>query len=229
MKGAIIIPTYNEATNIQNALDRLQALRKGWLVIVSDGGSIDNTLTLAKPGCDVIVQAALGRASQQNEGALKAREILGLNGILVFLHADTRLPHDFEAVMSKFLHTGRQWGRFDVRLSGNARVFRLIEFMINQRSRLSGIATGDQTLFFRSEFFWQLNGFPMLPLMEDVEISKRAKGFAKPFCAMEQVVTSSRKWEKEGVLKTITLMWWCRFAYFIGVRAQTIHRWYYGR
>lgn len=228
MKGAIIIPAYQESKNITAVLKRLQWLRQDWLLIVVDGGSRDDTVRHAKPLCDVVTVTRKGRSSQQNEGALIARQQLGIAGILIFLHADSRLPETFKQDMDSFEKSGKSWGRFDVALSGTGLNLRMVEFMMNHRSRLTGIATGDQALFFRAEFFWQRQGFPMQPLMEDVEMSRRAKQHSQPFCITNRVLTSSRKWEKEGVWRTIVLMWLCRGAYFLGVNTQTIHRWYYG-
>lgn len=210
------------------ALKRLQWLRSEWLLIVVDGGSRDDTMRHARPLADIVAQTKLGRAGQQNEGALIARQHLGISGTLVFLHADTRLPETFNQDMDDFQQSGKPWGRFDVALSGTGLNLRVVEFMMNHRSRLTGIATGDQTLFFSADFFWRLQCFPMQPLMEDVEMSKRAKRHSRPFCIRHRVLTSSRKWEREGVLRTILLMWLCRGAYFFGVRSATIHRWYYG-
>ena len=225
--GAIVIPTLNEAQTIEENLKRLQSLRHHWLLILVDGGSNDGTCQIATPYVDEIALCQQGRARQQNEGALRARQHLGIQNIVVFLHTDTRLPEAFSNVMKAFLVSGSQWGRFDVRLSGERKSLRLIEMFMNFRSRYTGIATGDQTLFFKAESFWQLGGFPMLALMEDIEISKRAKRLSAPFCVKEKVITSSRKWEQHGIWKTVGLMWFCRAAFFFGVRAQTIHRWYY--
>ncbi|MDX1693357.1 MAG: TIGR04283 family arsenosugar biosynthesis glycosyltransferase [Ketobacteraceae bacterium] len=228
MKGAIIIPTYQESRNITAVLKRLQWLRNQWLLIVVDGGSRDDTVRHARPLCDIVTTSTRGRASQQNEGAFIARQTLGINGVLVFLHADCRLPDTFKQVMTDFQRSGKPWGRFDVALSGTGFNLRLIEFLMNHRSRLTGIATGDQALFFQAAFFWELAAFPMQPLMEDVAISARARARAKPFCAYDRVLVSSRKWEQEGVWRTVFLMWFCRAAYFFGVRTERIHQWYYG-
>ena len=129
--------------------------------------------------------------------------------------------------MASFAGSGKSWGRFDVKLSGEQSSLRLIESMMNRRSRLTGIATGDQVMFFRAHTFKSLKGFPTMPLMEDVEMSRRAKRHSAPYCPTEQVVTSSRKWEQEGIWKTVVLMWCCRTAYFFGISANRIHRWYY--
>lgn len=229
ISGAIIIPTLNEASTIGQTLERLQLLTSRWLIIVSDGGSTDGTLKQLTAYNCIVVSAPKGRASQMNEGALKARELLGTNGLLVFLHADTLLPDEFEQLMTNSLVAGQQWGYFELRLSGPQRSLRLIESMINRKSRLTKVGTGDQVMFFRSDFFWQLFGFPMLPLMEDVEMSRRAKALALPSIISEPVITSSRKWEQEGIWKTVLLMWMCRLAFYCGVRAATIHKWYYGK
>ena len=229
--GAIVIPTYNEADNVVATLKRLESLCARWLVIVSDGGSTDGTQDKVRMFDCLLVESGKGRALQLNQGALKARELLSDSGVLVFLHADTLLPDGFENHMQRFIHqrncSGEKWGRFDVRLSGRHNALRLIEFMMNQRSRLTGVATDDQVMFFDNTFFWQLDGFPELPLMEDVAMSRRAKRLARPYAIDDPVITSSRKWEREGIWRTVVLMWICRGAFFVGVRPATIHQWYY--
>ena len=222
-----MVPTFNEESTIRETLRNLQPLRGRWLVVVSDGGSTDHTRLLAKPLADVVIESEKGRANQLNAGATKAKRLMGEEGVLVFLHADTQLPESFEQVMAEFVRSGKDWGRFDVNLSGVQPTLRLIEWMMNHRSRLTGIATGDQAMFFRTQAFTQLGGFPSMPLMEDVEMSRLAKRTSWPHCPTDRVVTSSRKWEREGVIKTMVLMWFYRAAYFLGVSANQIHRWYY--
>lgn len=223
VQGSIVIPVLNEAVQIAA---RLQDLRKqlgtDWQIIVVDGGSTDDTVEQARVGCDQLVQSARGRSTQMNAGAAVAA-----GELLMFLHADTRLPVDVAEQMQAFLQSGRQWGRFDVRLDGDHPLFCVIAFMMNLRSRFTGIATGDQVFFMRREFFRQLNGFAPIPLMEDVEFSRRARRVSWPWCSRARVTTSARKWQQNGILRTIVLMWWIRLAYFIGVSPSVLHRWYY--
>lgn len=223
VQGSIIIPVLNEAAQIAMRLQDLRVqLGSGWQIIVVDGGSTDDTVQQARAGCDQLVQSARGRSTQMNAGAAVAA-----GELLMFLHADTRLPVDFDVQMQMFLQSGRQWGRFDVQLDGDHPLFRVIAFMMNLRSRLTGIATGDQVFFMRREFFQQLDGFAPIPLMEDVEFSRRACRISRPWCSRAQVTTSARKWQQNGILRTVVLMWWIRLAYFVGVPPSVLHRWYY--
>jgi rSAM/selenodomain-associated transferase 2 len=210
---SIIIPTLDEAAEIASALEALQPLRaRGCEVIVADGGSADETVALARPRAHRVVAAERGRARQQNEGAAAAG-----GDVLLFLHADTRLPAGAdERVIDGLRRTGRGWGRFDVRLTGRHPMLRVIERMIGMRSRLSGIATGDQAIFVRREWFARAGGFPEIPLMEDVALSKALKRLGPPLCLRDAVTTSSRRWDERGVMRTMVLMWRLRWAYWRG-------------
>lgn len=226
-RGAIVIPVLNEAEQLRILLPQLQHLKAEWLLVVVDGGSRDETATIANKHAHYCLSSTKGRAPQQNAGARHLRPLLDASALLVFLHADTRLPEHFSQAMHSFQESSSGWGRFDLRLSGSQPCFRVIERLINWRSRLTGIATGDQALFFKLDFFFHLQGFPQQPLMEDIEICLRAKKQSRPFYSSAKVTTSSRKWEREGILRTIVLMWCCRAAYFFGVSAERIHDWYY--
>ena len=150
--------------------------------------------------------------------------------MFLFLHADTRLPAQGDQLILEGLTAGdRHWGRFDVRLSGDHRLLRVIGAMMNLRSRLSGIATGDQGIFMTRAAFFATGGFPEIPLMEDIAISRRLKRLSPPLCLREQVVTSSRRWERDGILRTVLLMWTLRLAYVLGVPPERLRRVYYGR
>jgi rSAM/selenodomain-associated transferase 2 len=210
---SIIVPTLNEADAIGATLAALQPLRaRGCEVIVADGGSGDATVELAHAHADAVVVSEPGRARQQNAGAAAAS-----GEILVFLHADTRLPADADRVVVDGLaRTGRGWGRFDVRLTGRHSMLRLIERMMSIRSRLSGIATGDQAIFVSREAFVAVGGFPEIPLMEDVALSTALKRIGPPLCLRERVTTSSRRWEEHGVFRTMLLMWRLRLSYWLG-------------
>jgi rSAM/selenodomain-associated transferase 2 len=211
---SIIVPTLNEAEAIGDTLAALQPLRdRGCEVIVADGGSADATVAIARPLADAVVASRPGRARQQNAGAAAAS-----GEILLFLHADTRLPRDAHVLVSVGLRqTGKGWGRFAVRLTGRHPMLRVIERMMDLRSRFTGIATGDQAIFVRRDRFRAVGGFPDLPLMEDVALSETLNRLGPPLCLREAVTTSSRRWEKHGVYRTMMLMWGLRLAYWLGV------------
>ena len=224
LKLSIIIPVLNEAQGIAGALGSLAKLREaGHEVIVVDGGSGDGTPALAAPGSDRVLDSEPGRARQMNAGAAEAT-----GHVLVFLHADTRLPEDALHQLKAFSDSKRQWGRFDVRLSGRRWLFRLIGVMINLRSRLTGVCTGDQAQFVRRGLFEALGGFPDIPLMEDVALSKRLKDHSRPYCIASPVTTDSRRWEKHGPWRTVFLMWRLRWDYWRGVTPEVLVRRYYG-
>lgn len=207
------MPVLNEAASIEGTLRSLSGFRaKGAEVIVVDGGSSDDTLFRARPLADQVLAATRGRASQMNAGASCAT-----GDILLFLHADTHLPEAAAMTMLQTISRGSSvWGRFDVRIEGQHPFFRVIAALMNWRSRLTGIATGDQAIFVRREVFQAIGGYPNIPLMEDIEISKRLKRTSRPLCIRERVATSGRRWEKHGILWTILLMWRLRAAYFWG-------------
>jgi rSAM/selenodomain-associated transferase 2 len=216
---SIIIPVLNEAAGIADTLAPLQPLRaRGCEVIVVDGGSTDASADLARPLADRVVTSERGRARQQNAGAAEAA-----GDVLLFLHADTRLPADADRlVVDGLTASGRGWGRFDVRLTGRHPMLRVIERMIGVRSRLSGIATGDQAIFVRRDWFARAGGFPQIPLMEDVALSKALRRLGPPLCLRETVVTSSRRWEERGVWRTMALMWRLRLEFWLGADPETL-------
>jgi len=198
--------------------------RRGHEVIVVDGGSRDATLALARGAADRAVSAPRGRASQMNAGAALAR-----GDVLVFLHADTRLPQDADELIVRGLAaSGRAWGRFDVRIEGASALFPLIAFLMNLRSRASGIATGDQAMFVEREAFVRSGGFPAVELMEDVALSRALKRLSPPLCIARKAVTSGRRWERNGVLRTVFLMWWLRLRFFLGAAPADLVRRYDG-
>jgi rSAM/selenodomain-associated transferase 2 len=217
------MPALNEAGGIRESLGALQPLRaRGHEVIVVDGGSADGTADLAAPLADRVVSSAPGRAVQQNAGAAAA-----LGGILLFLHADTVLPEAADAlVLDGLRRSGRGWGRFDVRLTGRQPLLRVVERMIGLRSRLTGIATGDQAIFVRREWFRRAGGFADLPLMEDVAITRALKCLGPPLSLRARVTTSSRRWEQRGIIRTILLMWRLRWAYSRGADPAELARRY---
>lgn len=218
---SIIVPVYNEAAQAEKLIRRLRLLNDGLVadIIIVDGGSSDNTVERLSEHFKVI-GSEKGRANQMNAGAHQAKGTW-----LMFVHADTEISpgHIEYAVSSAAL---RKWGRFDIQLSGAGFSFRMIEQFINWRSRLTGIATGDQCIFVRKKVFDELGGFKNIPLMEDVEICKRLKKLGKPACLKKRVTTSSRRWEAYGTVKTVLLMWKLRYLYWRGVPPEELAKLY---
>ena len=218
---SIIIPVFNEADIVVSALKHLASITDNRCeIILVDGGSKDRTKELARPYVDKLIDThSSGRAIQMNAGAKKAN-----GNQFLFLHCDTRLPDNF---IDLILVCNSDWGFFQVNLSGRKWMFRIIESMINIRSRLTRIATGDQALFINKEVFLALGGFATIPLMEDVEICKRLRKQHKLECIKIPVLTSSRRWEKLGIWRTIFLMWRLRLSYFLGVSPNKLALKYY--
>jgi rSAM/selenodomain-associated transferase 2 len=210
---SIIVPCLNEAAGIAAALDALVPLRaRGAEVIVVDGGSSDATLPGAAGRADLILESPPGRAVQMNAGAARAR-----GEVLLFLHADTRLPQHADALIREGLaRSGLSWGRFDVTISGRHALFPLIAAAINARSRLTGIATGDQAMFVTRALFERAGRYREIALMEDVALSAALRRRGPPLCIAQPASTSGRRWEKHGVVSTVLLMWRLRLAYALG-------------
>lgn len=224
---SIIIPTLNEAQHITDIIRNIKTAAQSddYELIVSDGESLDNTITTAKSICDKVVAVASepGRGNQLNEGAMRAS-----GDIFLFVHADTLLPVNFDVLITDIMDNKGpdSWGFFNVKLSGSNKAFRVIEKFINIRSRLTSISTGDQCLFLTKDVFKKISGFKKLPIMEDVDISKRLKFICNPVIIPTPVVTSSRRWEQYGIIRTVLLMWVLRFMFFIGVNPDTLKSYY---
>jgi rSAM/selenodomain-associated transferase 2 len=209
---SIIIPALDEAPIIIDALQALAPLRaRGAEVIVVDGGSSDGTPLLARTFADRVVIGPHNRGAALNVGAALAG-----GDLLLFLHADTTLPDNADCLIAGALAC-RDWGRFDLRLAARHPLLALVAHMINWRSRLTRIATGDQAVFVTREAFRAVGGFPDLPLMEDIALSRKLRRRGRPFCIATPAVTSARRWEYHGILRTIMLMWRLRLAYYCGV------------
>ena len=218
MKLSIIVPALDEASGIAATLAALAPLRaRGHEVIVADGGSADGTPALAAPHSDKVIAAPRGRARQMNAGAAAAS-----GDAFLFLHADTRLPPDADRLVLAALGK-RRWGRFDVRIDGRSRLLGVVAFFMNWRSRLTGIATGDQAIFVRRDDF---AGFPEIALMEDIAFSKAMKRRGAPACLRERATTSGRRWDRHGVMCTIVHMWRLRLAYAMGADPEDLARRY---
>lgn len=218
---AVVIPVLNEATSIESTLTRLQPMRaRGARVIVVDGGSADDTAVIAEPYADRVLHSPRGRALQMNAGAKAAIDEDA--DVLLFVHADSELPDSADRLIDTALQTtGRAWGRFDVRIDGPP-TLRIVAAMMNLRSRLTGICTGDQAIFVSRPAFERLSGFAPIALMEDIEFSKRAKRLSRPAALSTRVVTSGRRWQRHGIWRTIVLMWRFRAAYFLGADPQRL-------
>src|SRR5207253_5750705 len=196
--------------------------KRGVEVVVVDGGSEDGSLAMARPGVDRLIVAPCGRARQMNAGAAAAAHA----PVLLFLHADTQLPANADELILDGLAAGLEWGRFDVRIEGASLWLPLVAWLMNLRSRLTGIATGDQAIFVTRRAFDALGGFPDQALMEDVELSSRLLRRGRPLCLRPPVVTSGRRWGSRGVWRTIVLMAWIRLLYFCGVAPDRLARLY---
>jgi rSAM/selenodomain-associated transferase 2 len=221
---SIVIPVLNEAGQLAVKLQVLQQHRDRCQLLLTDGGSHDASPAIAKPLVDKVIHSPRGRAKQMNCGAIQADA-----DVLLFLHADTELPDDAVGLIMHAIADGYQWGRFDVVFDNPQPIFNLIAFMMNQRSRLTGIATGDQCLFVTRQAFQAVGGFPEIALMEDIAISTQLKKHGKPCCLKAKVITSARRWQQHGIFKIILLMWRIRLAYFFGADPDDLAIRYYGK
>ena len=220
---SIIIPTLDEAECIVPTLEALDGLRRGGHeIIVVDGGSDDATPALAAGHADRVLSAPAGRAEQMNAGARAAT-----GDVLLFLHADSRLPARADRlVLQGLADADSAWGCFDVQIGGRHPLLRLVERMMNARSRLTRICTGDQAIFVRRDAFEAIGGYPRQELMEDIAISASLRRVSAPLRLRERCLTSARRWESRGVLRTIVLMWWLRLQYALGVAPSHLARAY---
>ena len=221
---SIVVPVLDEARNLERLLPALRDLAPDAEVVIVDGGSRDDTESvLARWPRARIISSPRGRAMQMNAGAARSA-----GDVILFLHADTRLPAAFTDAIERALDDQRVvGGRFDVAFDNPAWPFRMIAAMMNLRSRLSGIFTGDQAIFVRRAAFEALGGYPEIPLMEDIALTRRLRRLGRVACLRRRVTTSARKWERDGIARTVGLMWMLRFLYFCGVSPERLHRWYY--
>jgi rSAM/selenodomain-associated transferase 2 len=221
---SIVVPVLNEAANLERLLPELLTLGPHVEIVVADGGSIDGTAEVVSRHPPVVrVDSARGRARQMNAGARASR-----GSAILFLHADTALPAGaVSAIADALADPSVVGGRFDVRFTSERWPFRMIAALMNRRSRWSGIATGDQGIFVRRTAFEALGGYPDIPLMEDIELTRRLKRLGRIACLDARVTTSSRKWEREGIARTVLLMWTLRLLYSLGVSPARLVGWYY--
>lgn len=220
---SIIVPALNEADRLAATLAGLRACCTGQMqLIVADGGSVDDTVGIARRFADRVVCSARGRAVQMNAGACKAT-----GDVLWFVHADTVVPAAAgDAVLGAIGERDAVWGYFDVRLDGEPALLRVVERMMKLRTRVTGVATGDQGIWVRRSVFEAVGGYAPLPLMEDVALSKRLRRLRRPLCLPLRLSTSARRWQARGTVRTVMLMWWLRLAFWLGVSPETLARWY---
>ncbi len=221
-KISIIIPVLNEHACIVDTLLKLQPLRRrGHEIILVDGGSSDASVVMAEAFVDKLFCTEAGRARQMNLGACHSS-----GDILFFLHADTCVPDNVDRLIHSAIGNQSGWGHFNITLAGAHPLMRIIEVAMNLRSRVTGIATGDQGLFISRDWFTSIGGFPDQPLMEDIEFSRSLKALAPPLCLTHRLITSGRRWERCGVSRTLLRMWCLRAAYFLGVPARQLVKQY---
>ncbi len=216
-KISIIIPTLNEAAIIDASLRYLQPLRPDCELILVDGGSTDETIILAKPLVDLVLSAPPGRAIQMNVGAQQAKSPL-----LLFLHADTQLPAQFLQLFGNFEASHLCWGRFDISLISRHPLVKIISLMMNWRSRITGICTGDQAMFVRRDAFEAVGRFTEIALMEDIDLSNKLKHLSPPYCIQTKVHSSARRWHTFGPFKMMLLMWSLRLRFYLGVTPEKL-------
>lgn len=219
MRVSIVIPALNEAAALPGTLQSLQQQMdvQAWEVLVVDGASSDATCTIAQMNGAKVLHAPRGRAVQMNRGAAASA-----GDVLLFLHADTRLPPDALQQLTQAISSGYSWGRFDVQIQGQSPWLKVVGHGMNVRSRVSGIATGDQAIFVTRAAFNAVGGFPPQPLMEDIALSSQLKRLGRPACLRARLITSGRRWEAHGIWRTILLMWRLRLAYWCGVSPERL-------
>ena len=218
---SVVVPTLDEAEALPASL---AAARQPGVheVIVVDGGSRDGTLAVARARADRVLEAPRGRARQMNAGAAAAR-----GDVLLFLHADTRVPAGYARAVARALaDPAVVGGRFDVRLDAAGLAYRALGRLISLRSRLTRVATGDQAIFVRRAVFERVGGYPLVPLMEDVALSRAMKRVGPIACLRDTVTTSARRWQRHGLARTVVLMWALRAAYYAGVPPARLARVY---
>lgn len=219
----VIVPVLNEVKQVRTLVAHLSA--QPCHIIIVDGGSADGTYAALRAAISsdlTVVRAPPGRAGQMNAGAAQAE-----TDFLLFLHADTQLPdHGVTLVIDTLRSAGSPWGRFDVRFDQSSVIFNVIAWFMNWRSALTGICTGDQAIFVNAEVFAQIQGYDDIPLMEDIELSRKLKRYGKPIRLPASVTTAARRWQAYGPIRTILTMWWLRFLYWLGVSPQSLARRY---
>ena len=218
---SVVIPVLNDAACLARLLADLRAEPQLQLVVV-DGGSEDDTFAVAQAQADLALRAPRGRAEQMRAGVAKAA-----HPWLWFLHADTRVPQSVVSAFAAGIAESPAWGWCDVRLAGGAWPLRVIETAMNWRSALTGVTTGDQGIFAHRSLLAAAGGIPAQELMEDVELCRRLRRLASPHRVRQPISTSSRRWERDGIARTVVLMWALRLRYFLGANTGALARRYY--
>ena len=223
-KISIIIPVFNEAEIIEDSLLRLRE-NSDIEIIVVDGGSQDNTVTLAQNlGVKVVTSPHPGRANQMNFGASVAT-----GDILLFLHIDTRLPPNFPRIIRAILSEEKIIaGAFQLAINSEKKSLKIIEAMVNLRSHLFSLPYGDQAIFLKASTFQNHGGFPPLPIMEDFVLMRQLKRQGKIKIAVEKVLTSSRRWDSLGVWRTTLINQLIIIGYFLGISPTKLQKLYRG-
>jgi rSAM/selenodomain-associated transferase 2 len=222
MRLSIIVPVLNDARPLAVLVPQLEPFRaRGAELIVVDGGSTDASRSVGE-AADQLLFAARGRAAQQHAGALASS-----GDALWFVHADSSVPPGADSLIAQALSIA-PWGRFDVQLQGRSRALPVVAAAMNLRSRLSGIATGDQGIFVRRAAYFQVGGFPQIALMEDIALSAALKRTGAPACLSARITSSGRRWDTRGALATIAQMSWLRLQFWAGVAPEKLHAQYYG-
>jgi rSAM/selenodomain-associated transferase 2 len=221
-KLSVIVPMLNECATIAGTLNTVRRGAPDAEIVVVDGGSSDPSVAIARPLCDALISARRGRARQMNAGARASH-----GDVLVFVHADTIVPRSFARDIALPLsNPAVVGGRFDVQLDATALPYRIIGAMISLRSRISRTGTGDQAIFVRRDVFDRLGGFPDLDLCEDLEFTRRLKRAGPVACLRARVITSARRWNRDGVVRTVMRMWLIRAMYLVGVPPARLKRMY---
>ncbi len=216
---SIIVPVLNQSRTMIDTMSALKPFRqRGAEIIVVDGGSDDDTAVLAHPFADRVVKGPRGRAAQMNEGAKVASGF-----IFLFLPTDTTLPADADTqVMIGRARDTSVWGRFDMRLTGRHPLLPIVARLLNRRSRSSGIASCEQAIFVQRETFFRIGGFTDIPVMEDVEISKRLRAISPPICVTSRVTVPAKRFDRDGLWTTLRTMWIMRLRYRMGMKPEEI-------
>lgn len=219
---SIVIPVRNDAA----ALERLRAslgapLDPSVEVVVVDGASTDASSEVARRAGWQVVASPPGRGRQLNAGCRAAA-----GQWLWLLHADSEVPVPALTYLRQL--GGPGWGRFDVRFVAAEGGLRLVAWLMNWRSRVTGICTGDQGIFVHRRLLEAVHGVPEQPLMEDVELSRRLKRLGRPLCPAIALGTSPRRWQRDGLVSTVLAMWGFRLRYWWGADPETLAKAYYG-
>jgi rSAM/selenodomain-associated transferase 2 len=224
MKISIVIPTLNEATNLPQTLAAIAAANHDCEVIIADGGSQDQTREIGLASGAIVLPGNPGRATQLNQGAAQAT-----GEIYLFLHADTRLPPNWAELVAQTLANPQTIaGAFELAIDSPRWGLRLVEWGVKVRSRYCQLPYGDQAIFLRAKTFYQLGGFPEIPIMEDFQLVKQLQKLGTIVIVPAAVLTSARRWEKRGILQTTGLNQLIILGFYLGIAPSRLQTWYRG-